>query len=637
MKKENSRPQFLQFIVLALLGVIAILIPCKQLQSQVVISPLVAPRKQFFDASGRPLAGGHICTYTVGSSTPQVTFTDYTGATPNPVCDPLTDPVHSDGIILDAGGYASIYVNCTLSPLKVVAYDQNLVLQWSEDGVAYPTCIQPQACPAGEFMIELLPDGKTFDCAAPPAPSSICTDLTQVTNLYVNYNTGNDTTGDGTSGLPWKTIQKAIDAGIPGIVCGRYIIHLQVATTYVGAVRLDGRIFAGGGGFADDALGYPIVNTTPTPNEYSWVEILGNTTNSSTYIIQEHAADTVGGYVITVAGGNLTLKGVTVRLGAFGVHATKGAFVNLAAVKFENNSVGVMGTEQSVIHIDNNVTVDDGGTENVLVTNNNVAAAPYTGVDAIEIADGSFLTDFLSDGNNTDTGAIIHYDKGTGTLSIACIEMKYASMYFRGTINCEVSGITALSSNLAVQTYNFDGLAPNTGTALSLRDSIMSGQVFGGGLYTITNASVAVRLQGAASVSPYPNIVSATTSFIAEGGDTIPPNMRSRDTFMSTAHLIDTVTFSATPAFNMNTNGSIKKITLTGDVTSSTITNQRPGESVTFVICQDGTGGHTFAWPANVRGEEAIGATLSTCSTQQFTYDQGATAWLAVAPMVKNQ
>jgi hypothetical protein len=470
----------------------------------------------------------------------------------------------------------------------------------------------------------------------PPGPS-VCTDLTQVTNLYVNWATGNDTTGDGTSGLPWKTIQHAIDEGIPGIVCGRYIIHMQVAATYVGAVRLDGRIFAGGGGFADDAIGYPIVNTTPDPDAYSWVEIRGDTANASTYIIQEHAGDTVGGYPVTLAGGNLTIKGVTIRLGAFGVHATKGAFVNLAGVKFENNSVGVMGTEGSVIHIDNNATVDDGGTASVLITNNNVGGVPYTGVDAIEVADGSFLTDFLSDGNNTDTGAIIHYDKGAGTLSIACIEMKYSSMYFRGEINCEVSGIVALSSNLAVQTYDFNGNAPNTGTALSLRDSIMSGQVFGGGLYTVTNAANAVRLQGAASISPYPNIVSATTPFIAEGGDTIPANVRSRDTFMSTAHLIDTVTFSASPAFNMNTNGSIKKITLTADVTSSTITSQRPGENMTFIICQDGAGSHTFAWPANVRGEEAIGATLSTCSTQQFVYDQGAAEWLAVAPMVKNQ
>jgi hypothetical protein len=86
-------------------------------------SPLPWCESQFLDPNGVPLAGGQIFTYAAGTSTPQATYTDATGAVP------LPNPV-----LLDASGRASIW----LGPLayKIVAQDANSVTQWTVDNVA---------------------------------------------------------------------------------------------------------------------------------------------------------------------------------------------------------------------------------------------------------------------------------------------------------------------------------------------------------------------------------------------------------------------------------------------------------------------------------------------------------------------
>lgn len=83
---------------------------------------------------------------------------------------------------------------------------------------------------------------------------------------------------------------------------------------------------------------------------------------------------------------------------------------------------------------------------------------------------------------------------------------------------------------------------------------------------------------------------------------------------------IHIVTFSATPAFDASL-GDTQKITLTGNVTGSTLSNATTGEIINFVICQDGSGSHTFVWPTNVKGGMTIGSTLSKCNAQDFIFD----------------
>ena len=92
---------------------------------------------------------------------------------------------------------------------------------------------------------------------------------------------------------------------------------------------------------------------------------------------------------------------------------------------------------------------------------------------------------------------------------------------------------------------------------------------------------------------------------------------------------LSTVTFSATPTFDASL-GNTQKITLTGNVTSSTLSNASAGQQVHFIICQDGTGSRTFVWPTNVKGGTTISSGASTCSAQSFLFD-GANAFATSA------
>lgn len=85
-----------------------------------------------------------------------------------------------------------------------------------------------------------------------------------------------------------------------------------------------------------------------------------------------------------------------------------------------------------------------------------------------------------------------------------------------------------------------------------------------------------------------------------------------------------TVSFTATPTFDAGIADNFK-MTLTGNVTGSTLVGAEAGHQLTFEICQDGTGSRTFAWPAQMAGAIAITSTAGVCTTEIFEYD-GATA-----------
>jgi hypothetical protein len=95
----------------------------------------------------------------------------------------------------------------------------------------------------------------------------------------------------------------------------------------------------------------------------------------------------------------------------------------------------------------------------------------------------------------------------------------------------------------------------------------------------------------------------------------------------------NTVPYSPTPTFDASL-GNTQKVTLTGSVTSSTLSNAKAGQWLFFIICQDATGSRTFAWPTNVKGGMTVGGTLSTCSAQSFIFD-GTNAY-ALSPGVTN-
>lgn len=148
-------------------------------------------------------------------------------------------------------------------------------------------------------------------------------------------------------------------------------------------------------------------------------------------------------------------------------------------------------------------------------------------------------------------------------------------------------------------------------SALCPQGTFYTAQLFtaaSGGGTLISTSTWIVGPSAPYSGTLYPNVmVLPAVSFT--GGVTVPSA---------------TVSFSATPTFNAATVSKFY-ITLTGNVTSSTLTGSVKDQLVIFAISQDGVGSRTFAWPTNVKGQSiAPGAGLT--STQAFTSD-GTNLW----------
>jgi hypothetical protein len=81
-----------------------------------------------------------------------------------------------------------------------------------------------------------------------------------------------------------------------------------------------------------------------------------------------------------------------------------------------------------------------------------------------------------------------------------------------------------------------------------------------------------------------------------------------------------TVPFSASVQFNCTlVDGPITfDLTLSGNVTSSTLLAPFAGQIVTFIISQNATGGYTFAWPSNVQNPGIVNGAPNSVTTQSF-------------------
>lgn len=77
------------------------------------------------------------------------------------------------------------------------------------------------------------------------------------------------------------------------------------------------------------------------------------------------------------------------------------------------------------------------------------------------------------------------------------------------------------------------------------------------------------------------------------------------------------VGFSATPTFDCSKYSTFQ-ITLTGNVTALTVSGAAQYEQVTLAFVQDGTGGRTVVFPANVLSPGTPDTTPGATSTQTF-------------------
>jgi len=89
-----------------------------------VLTPVA--KMQFLDATGAPLVGGLLYTYAAGTTTPQASYTDSTGATAN------TNPV-----VLDARGEANVWLASATYKFKLASSDNTEL--WTVDNISAPT------------------------------------------------------------------------------------------------------------------------------------------------------------------------------------------------------------------------------------------------------------------------------------------------------------------------------------------------------------------------------------------------------------------------------------------------------------------------------------------------------------------
>lgn len=81
------------------------------------------------------------------------------------------------------------------------------------------------------------------------------------------------------------------------------------------------------------------------------------------------------------------------------------------------------------------------------------------------------------------------------------------------------------------------------------------------------------------------------------------------------------VPFLSNPIFDAS-KGLEFKITISANVTAPTFINGNLGPSlIVFRVVQDGTGGWTFTWPANVRNGGEINSAANSVSLQLFAVD----------------
>lgn len=175
-------------------------------------------KSQWFDSNGKPLAAGKLFTYAAGTTTPQASYTDSTGSTPN-----------ANPVILDAGGFADVWLTTGLL-YKLVMQNSAGSQIWSEDN------INPGAIPASLGATNITGNLTLQQSTAATSSANQSSNIFEIDANYWNGSasaldkwTLQDVLGTGTNPTATLTVQHS---GSSGVATFNLPGSLTVGTTF---------------------------------------------------------------------------------------------------------------------------------------------------------------------------------------------------------------------------------------------------------------------------------------------------------------------------------------------------------------------------------------------------------------------
>lgn len=341
------------------------------LWSQVQVAPFLSPNQQFFDNSGSVLAGGKVCTFQAGTTTPLTSYSDSAGTVPN-----------QNPVILDSTGHATVFLQSAAYKIVVGASTANSLCQpelWHADNVTWNNLAQT--------LTSLTVTG-TMSVQTSAAATSGANQGSPLEKLCGNYWTGVASAQDcwtwqdvlGTGSNPTSTLT-ASHSGSSGAVAMDLsnISAVKLPTSTI--PNINGRILVDGVKYAASASGINQAITDAQANGSREIWLPCGTASISSTINITH-----GGFRFIGCGGGLTDAGSTPATmlqwtgaaGADMISILGAAAPNrIDAVAFENMILDGNGTARYVMRSEK---VDDAILNNVRIRNG--ATAGFYAVDA---------------------------------------------------------------------------------------------------------------------------------------------------------------------------------------------------------------------------------------------------------------
>ena len=144
-------------------------------------------------------------------------------------------------------------------------------------------------------------------------------------------------------------------------------------------------------------------------------------------------------------------------------------------------------------------------------------------------------------------------------------------------------------------------------------DAFLNGPISGA---TITNPTIASGTDSGTAISNA--VITASNINGTPIGGTAP----AAGAFTNLSVAMAAMSFTSTPVFPAGSYGYFT-MTLTNNVTSSSITGGTNGQLITFDLCQNGSGGFTFAWPTNYTNPPVVSVAANACTIATAFYNGG--------------